>query len=121
MATTFAGLWDELKADAAAEVARLKSGAKALEANLAPVVESDVAGVLSQFRGLAISLVTQFAGDAFRTVSGEEKIGTLVTALSQAALGAGKAIAGEGARMFAQQAFHAVAAALSRAPSQSGL
>ncbi len=121
MATTFAGLWDELKADAAAEVARLRSGAKALEASVAPVAESDVAGVLSQFRGLAISLVTQFAGDAFRTVSGEEKIGTLVTALTQAALGAGKTIAIQDAQMFAQQAFHAVAAALSRTPAQAAL
>jgi hypothetical protein len=119
MATTFAGLWDELKAEAAAEVANLKTDAKVLEANIAPVVESDVATVLSQFKALAISLVTQFAGDAFKAVSGEEKIGTLVTAVYQAAVGAGKNIAIQDAQMFAQQAFNAVAVALAPARSAS--
>ncbi len=116
MATTFAGLWDELKTEAATAVATLKADAKALEANIVPVIESDVAAVLSQSKGLAITLVTQFAGEAFQTVSGAEKIGTVATAVYQAAIGAGKNIAIQDAVMFAQQAFNAVAAALAPAP-----
>lgn len=116
MASTFADLWTELKAEASAEVAKLKADLVSIEHNILPVIETDVATVLSQFKGLAISLVVQFAGDAFKAVSGEEKLGTVVTAVYQAAVGAGKTLAIQDAQLFAQQAYNAVATAVAPKP-----
>lgn len=114
-ATTFSGLWDELKTEAAAEVAKLKADAVAFEANIVPVIEADVVALLSQFKSLAVQTVLSLAGAAGAAMTGEEKLGTVVTTVLQSAETQGKAIALGDAQTLAQQAFNAVGTALAPA------
>jgi hypothetical protein len=111
-ANNFADLWNELKAEAVAEVAKLKADAVALEKSIVPVVEADIATVLSQFKTLAIQMVLQMAQGGLAAATGAEKQGVVITSVFQAAEAAGKQIAIQDAQMLAQQAFTAVATAL---------
>ena len=114
-ATTFAQLWDNLKAEAVTEIAKLKADAVAFEANIVPTIEADIVTVLDQFKSLAINTVLKFAQAEFANMSGEEKLGNVVTTVVQAAESAGKSIALGDAQTLAQQAFNAVSGALAPA------
>ena len=108
-ATTFAELWTELKADAVAAVAAVKADAIAIEQQIVPVIESDIVLLLGQFKQVAVAAVLSAASQG---LTGNEKLGTVVTAVFQAAEASGVTIALNDAQMFAQQAYNAVATAL---------
>jgi hypothetical protein len=84
----------------------------AFEHNIVPVIEADIAAVLSQFKSLAVQTVLDLAKAEMNVLTGAEKQSTVVTTLFQAVEAAGKEVAIQDLRMFAQQAFDAVAGAL---------
>lgn len=112
MATTFSELWDELKAGAEVEWQKLEAAVVSFEHNIVPIIEADIVAVLSQFKDLAIQTVLNLAKAEFADLTGQEKQSTVVTTIFQAAEAAGKQVAIEDARMFAQQTYDAVASAL---------
>lgn len=109
---TFSGLWDDLKAEAKALVQAAIDEGKKLEATIVPLIESDAATILSQFKTLAIQTVISLGAAELSALSGQEKQSTVVTTVYQAAQAAGKQIAIQDVRMFAQQAYNAVATQL---------
>lgn len=109
---TFAGLWDDMKAEAKSLVAAAIAEGKKLEATIVPLIESDAATILSQFKTLAIQTVIALGSAELSALSGQEKQSTIVTTVYQAAQAAGKQIAIQDVRMFAQQAYNAVATQL---------
>jgi signal transduction histidine kinase len=60
-ATTFSELAAELKAEAIAAWDAVKAEAVSIEHTIVPVIEADIATVLSQFSGLAVQTVLNFA------------------------------------------------------------
>lgn len=112
MTNTFEELWTELKADAEAEWNALKAKAVEFEHTIVPVIEADIVAVLSQFKTLAIQTVLNLAQAEFNALSGAEKQSNVVTTVFQASEAAGKAVAIQDVRMFAQQAYDAVATTL---------
>ncbi len=112
MATTFAGLWDELKADAAAEWKKLEADGVQLEQKIIPVLESDLALIGTQIKNVLISTATNMMTTEFAALTSNEKQGNVVTAGIQAAEAQGKSLAVEDATMFAQQAFRALGVTL---------
>ena len=116
MASTFSELWNELKAEAVAEIAKLKAEVADFEHTIVPVIESDVASVLSQFKNLAVTTVLNLAKAEMSVLTGAEKQSTVVTTVFQAVEAAGKEVAIQDVRMLAQQAFDAVGSALAPPP-----
>lgn len=108
MATTFSELWDEIKTAALNEVQVVKNDLVQWEGKIVPVVETDLVTVLSQLKGLAISLVTQFATAEFANLTGVQKQAITVTSLVQSAIASGKTLAVQDAQVLAQQAYNAV-------------
>jgi len=111
-ATTFSQLLANLKAEAVAEIAKLKAQAIEFEHTIVPVIEADIAATLDQFKSLAVTTILNLAKSEFVAISGQEKQSTVVTTVFQAAEAAGKSIAIQDVRMFAQQAYDAVAGEL---------
>lgn len=112
MANTFEDLWTELKTDAAAEWDVIKAKAVEIEHTIVPVIEADVVAVLSQFKTLAIQTILDLAKAEFAALTGAEKQSNVVTTVFQAAEAAGTTIAIQDVRMFAQQAYDAVASTI---------
>lgn len=110
--TTFSGLWDDLKAEANTLVQGAIAEGKKLEETIVPLIEADAVAVLSQFKTLAIQTVISLGAGELSALSGQEKQSTVVTTVFQAAQAAGKQVAIEDVRMFAQQAYNAVATTL---------
>lgn len=110
MTTTFAQLAADLEAEAKSVLANIETGLSTIEANIVPIIEQDVATVLGQFKTLAVQTVLQMAQGVNAALSGQEKLGTVITTVIQAAEAAGLQIALEDATMFSQQAYNAVAA-----------
>lgn len=108
-ATTFSGLWDDLKTEALNAWQAVKNDAVALESKLVPVVESDIATVLSQFKSVAINTVMTLATAQFANLTGAQKNTITVNTVVQSALAAGKTVALQDATMLAQQAYNALA------------
>lgn len=108
-ATTFAGLWDDLKTEALNAWQAVKADAAALETSLVPVVESDIATVLSQFKTVAINTVMTLATSQFANLTGAQKNTITVNTVVQSALASGKTVALQDATMLAQQAYNALA------------
>lgn len=108
-AVTFPDLWGELKSEASAEWAKLKAEAVSFEHTVIPIIEADVVAILSQFKTLAVQTVLSLAQAEFAALSGSEKQSTVVTTVFQAAEAQGLNVAIQDVRMFAQQAYDAVA------------
>jgi len=114
-ATTFAGLFTDLKTEATAFVKSLEAGAIALEHTIVPVVESDIATVLSQFKTVALNTVMSLASAEFNNLTGAQKNAITTNTIVQAAVASGKTIAQQDAQMLAQQAYNALATTLAPA------
>lgn len=109
--STFADLWTELKQDAEAAVSAAKADLLALEQNIVPVIEADLVAVFNQLKDIAISTVLDLASSA---LSGKEKLSTVVTTVFQTAEAQALSIGLDDARLLAQQAYNAVAAAVGK-------
>lgn len=112
-ASTFTELFDEIKTVALNEVQSLKNTLVSWEHTLVPVVESDLILILSQLKGIAVSMITTLAGQEFANLTGGQKNTITVQTILQSAIAAGKPVATQDAQMLAQQAFHAVVSAVS--------
>jgi hypothetical protein len=117
MGSTFADLWTELKAEAVSQIAALEADAAVVEANITPIVESDLVALFGQFKTLLISTVLNLAKAEFSNLTGQEKQGNVVTTVFQAAEASGVSLLLSDATMLAQQAYNAVGASLSPAPA----
>lgn len=113
MATTFTELASEIEIAALNAVQSLKNTVVGWEHTLVPVIESDLVLVLSQFKGIAINMVTTLAQQEFANLSGTQKNTITVQTILQSAIAAGKPVAQQDAQMVAQQAFNAVVSAVS--------
>lgn len=111
-ATTFTELLSEIETTALNAVQSLKNSVVTWEHTLVPVVESDLVLVLSQFKSLAVNMVTTLAQEEFANLSGTQKNKITVETILQSAVAAGKPIAQQDAQMVAQQAFNAVISAI---------
>lgn len=111
-ATSFSQLLENLKTAALNAWESLKNTAIAIEHDIVPVIEQDIALVLSQFQGVAVNTVLQLASSAFSNLSGSQKNLITVNTIVQAAIANGKQIAIQDAQMLAQQAYNAVASAV---------
>lgn len=112
MATTFTELASEIETAALNAVQSLKNTLVTWEHTLVPVVESDLVLVLSQFKNLAISMVTTLAAQEFANLTGTQKNTITVQTVLQAALAAGKPIAQQDAQLLSQQVYNAVVSAV---------
>jgi hypothetical protein len=112
MATTFVELFAELKTEALNAVESVKNQLISFEHALVPVVESDITLVLSQFKAVAVNIVTTLATQEFANLSGTQKNTITVTSILSAAEAAGKTIAVQDAQLLAQQAYNAVVTSL---------
>jgi hypothetical protein len=112
MANTFSGLWEELKTDALNFWQSVKNEAVTIEHNLVPVIESDLALVLSQFKNLAVTLITTFAQQEFANLTGGQKNIITVNTIIAAAKSAGHDIAVQDAQLLAQQVYNALVSSL---------
>jgi hypothetical protein len=112
MANTFSDLWDEIKTAALNEVQSLKNTIIQWEGRLVPTIESDLVLVLSQFKSLAVNMVTTLAAAEFANLTGGQKQSITVNTIIQSALNAGKPIAIQDAQLLAQQAYNAVKSAV---------
>lgn len=108
MANTFSDLWDEIKTAALNVVSTIKADLVQFEHNAVPVIEADLVLVLSQFKSLAVSMITTLATAEFANLTGGQKNTITVNTIIQSALAAGKPIALQDAQVLAQQAFNAV-------------
>lgn len=110
-ATTFVELWNELKADAAAAVKAVEAKAVELEHYIVPVIEADLAMAFSQLKSVAIQAVMEAATLG---LTGNEKLGTVVTTVYQHAEANAINIGLTDAQLLAQQAYNAVATSLNQ-------
>lgn len=110
MASTFAELAHDLIETAERAWEAIKAEAIDFEHRIVPVIEADIVAVLGQFKQLAIDTVLNFAKAEFDNLTGAEKHSNVVTTVFQAAEAAGKQVAIQDVRMFAQQAYDAVKA-----------
>lgn len=108
MANTFSGLWDELKTEALNTWQAIKNDIVSLEHTLVPVVEQDIALVLSQFKGVAVQMIMTLAQAEFANLSGTQKNAITVATIVNSAKAAGKQLAIQDAQLLAQQAFNAL-------------
>lgn len=112
MATTFSQLWDEIKTAALNEVQSVKNIIVQWEGRIVPTIEADLVTVLSQFKSLAVNMVTTLAAAEFANLTGGQKQTITVNTIIQSALAAGKPVALQDAQLLAQQAYQAVKAAV---------
>jgi hypothetical protein len=119
-ATTFAQLWDELKTEALNVVQNMKAEFKAFEAKAVPVLEADLALVLSQVKGVAVTTAATLATAEFANLTGGQKQTITVNSILQTAIALGKPIAQQDAQMLAQQAFHGTQDAIATLAATSG-
>ena len=108
-ATTFTELWAELKAEATAAWASVKGEVTIIEHNIVPVVESDIATILSQLKAAAVNTVMTLAQQEFANLTGTQKNTITVNTIVQSAIASGKTILTQDAAVLAQQAYQAVA------------
>lgn len=115
MATTFSELWAELKTEALNAWQTVKADALALEHNIVPVIEADIATALSQFKTVAVNTVMSLATTEFANLTGAQKQAITLNTIVQSAIAAGKTVAIQDAKVLAQQAFNAVASTVGTA------
>lgn len=115
MANTFAGLWDEIKTEALNFWQSIKNDAVTIEHNLIPIVEQDLALLLSQFKSLAVTMVTTLATQEFQNLTGGQKNTITVNTIVAAAKSAGKTIAAQDANLLAQQVYNGLISTLPKA------
>lgn len=110
--TSFTSLWEELKTDALNIWQSVQGKAVAAEGKIVPIVEKDIMLVLSQFRGIATSMVMTLATAEFNNLTGGQKNTITAATIMQAARSAGQVVLQQDAQMLAQQAYHAIATTL---------
>lgn len=106
MANTFQELLDEIKTEALNVWENVKAKFIAEEAVIVPVIEKDVALVLSQLKPVAFNLITTLAGVAFNNLTGTQKNSITAGAIVGAAMAQGKTLALQDAQLLAQQAYN---------------
>lgn len=108
---TFSSMFADLKTEAVAEWEKLKGEAAAdvayIAASLGPVIKSEAAVVLSQFKTVAIQTVIMLARQEYATLTGAQKNGITANTILQSAYASGKSVALQDAATFAQDAFDA--------------
>ena len=119
-ATTFSGLWDELKTEALNAWQNIKTEAVALEQKFVPVAEADIATGLSQFKTLAVQLVLSLAGQEFANLTGSQKNTITTASIIATAKSLGTQIVQQDAAMLAQQAYNAVVTTVNTGAANTG-
>lgn len=119
-ATTFSGLWDELKTEALNAWQNIKTEAVALEQKFVPVAEADIATGLAQFKTLAVQLVLSLAGQEFANLTGAQKNTITTASIIATAKSLGTQIVQQDAAMLAQQAYNAVVTTVNTGAANTG-
>jgi hypothetical protein len=113
-ATTFSQLIEEIKTEALNLWQGLKTEVLTFEHNIVPVIEADLVLVLSQFKGLATSMIMTLATQEFANLTGGQKNTITVNTIIEAAKAAGKPIVAQDAQLLAQQAYNAIASTIGK-------
>lgn len=108
MATTFAQLWDETKAEAQKLWQEAKDEVKAFENAFVPKAEADLAAAGSQFASFALQMAWTLAGQEFANLTGGQKNTITITAVKAAAIQAGAPLLEGVANKLAEDAYQAL-------------
>lgn len=119
-ATTFEGLWEEIETDALNAWQNIKNEAVVLEQKFVPVIESDLTGVLSQLKTVAVQLVLALAGQEFANLTGTQKSAITTASILANAKALGTPIVAQDAAMLAQQAYNGVVIAAQTFQANAG-
>lgn len=120
MATTFADLWAEIKTDALNVVQNLKAEFKTFETKAVPVIEADLAAILSQVKNVATQLAANLATQEFANLTGAQKQTITINSVMATAVALGKPIAQQDAQMLAQQAYYGTQDAIATLAANAG-
>ncbi len=106
--STFQQVITNLENFAVDEWHKIEAGAVAIEQKLVPIVENTFVQLANDFGQLAVQTVVQLMGNAYSTLTGQEKNGMTVATIIQSAEAAGKQVLVSDAQALAKNAFGAV-------------
>ncbi|HVZ60665.1 MAG TPA: hypothetical protein VG892_07760 [Terriglobales bacterium] len=107
-ATSFAGLWADVQAEAKKLWAAAGAELKAFEAAFVPAAEQDLAAAGSALYKLAVNMAWTLATQEFANLTGGQKNAITVTSIKQAAITAGTPLVNGVAEKLAEDAYQAL-------------